>query len=166
MGILFGFVPWVVYWVLVGNIPFTVAVLVALAIAVAALVIKRGVLQFGAVATFLVLTVLTYMFGQVFLERWILPLSNAGIILTALSSVVIGKPLMREFAGADLAAGLANTEVFTRVTTLLTWLWVAVFAGMTVSSVTSNKPTVTHTANTLLVVVKLLLTFCRSSSCL
>ncbi|WP_375481504.1 hypothetical protein [uncultured Mycobacterium sp.] len=134
MGILFGFVPWVVYWVLVGNIPFIVAVLAALAIAVAALLIRRGVLQIGAVATFLVLTVLTYALGQEFLERWILPLSNAGIFLVALSSVVIAKPFMREFAGADLPAGLANTDLFARVTTLLTWFWVAVFAAMTVSS--------------------------------
>jgi hypothetical protein len=134
VGILFGFVPWVVYWVLVGNIPFTVAVLVALAIAVAALVIRRGILQSGAVATFLVLTVLTFALGQEFLERWILPLSTAGIFLTALSGVAIRKPFMREFAGADVPAGLTNTEVFQRVTMLLTWLWVAVFAGMTVSS--------------------------------
>ncbi|BBY07088.1 hypothetical protein [Mycobacterium noviomagense] len=134
MGILFGYAPWVLYWVLVGNIPFTVAVLVALAIAVAALVVRRGVLQLGAVATFLVLTVLTLILGQVFLERWILPLSNAGIVLVALSSVVIGKPFMREFAGADLTTRLANTDLFARVTTLLTWFWVAVFAAMTVSS--------------------------------
>jgi hypothetical protein len=134
VGILFGFVPWVVYWVLVGNISFTVAALAALVIAIAALVIRRGVLQLGAVATFLVLTVVTYALGQEFLERWILPLSNAGIFLVALSSVVLGKPFMREFAGADLPAGLANTELFARVTTLLTWLWVAVSAAMTVSS--------------------------------
>ena len=36
---LFGFAPWIVYWVLVGNVPFAAAVLVALAIAVAAFVI-------------------------------------------------------------------------------------------------------------------------------
>ena len=34
MGILFGFAPWIVYWVLVGNVPFKTAVLVALGIAV------------------------------------------------------------------------------------------------------------------------------------
>ena len=55
---LFGFAPWIVYWVLVGNVPFNAAVLVALAIAVAAFVIGRllgkpgGTLEIGAVATF------------------------------------------------------------------------------------------------------------------
>ena len=55
---LFGFAPWLVYWVLVGNVPFKTAVVVALAIAVAAFVIGRllgksgGTLEIGAVATF------------------------------------------------------------------------------------------------------------------
>ena len=135
MGIVFGLAPWVVYWVLVGNVSFAVAVLVASVIAVAALVIRRGVLQFGSLATFLVLTLLTLTLGQEFGQRWILPLSNAGLFLVALGSVLIGKPFMREFAGADLPAGLANSEVFERVTALLTWSWVTVFAAMTVSSV-------------------------------
>ena len=38
MGILFGFAPWLVYWILVGNVPFLAAVLIALTTAVAALV--------------------------------------------------------------------------------------------------------------------------------
>lgn len=63
MGILFGFAPWIIYWVLVGNVPFLVAVLVALATAVATFVISRisgapgRTLEIGALATFVVLTV-------------------------------------------------------------------------------------------------------------
>ena len=41
MGILLGFAPWIVYWVLVGNVPFHTAVLVALAVAVLSFVIGR-----------------------------------------------------------------------------------------------------------------------------
>lgn len=37
MGMLFGLAPWIVYWVLVGNVPFAAAVLVALAVAAAGL---------------------------------------------------------------------------------------------------------------------------------
>jgi hypothetical protein len=51
VGILFGFVPWVVYWVFVGNIPFTVAVLVALVIAVAPRGIPRRLQHKGALTT-------------------------------------------------------------------------------------------------------------------
>jgi uncharacterized membrane protein YgaE (UPF0421/DUF939 family) len=39
---LFGFAPWIVYWVLVGNVPFSTAVVVALAIAVAAFAIGQS----------------------------------------------------------------------------------------------------------------------------
>src|ERR1700677_320671 len=137
---LFGFAPWIVYWVLVGNAPFGTAVLVALAIAVAASVIGRvtgkpgRTLEIGSVATFLILSVLTFTLSESFMERWIQPLSNAGIFLVALVSVLIGKPFVREFAAAEQPPDVVKTELFGRVTTVLTWIWVAAFAGMTVSS--------------------------------
>jgi hypothetical protein len=140
VGILFGFAPWIVYWVLVGNVPFSTAVLVALAIAVLSFVIGRvrrtpgRTLEIGAIGTFLVLTVLTFTVSQSFMERWLQPLSNAGIFLVALTSVVIGKPFVREFAQAGQPPEVVESELFRRITTLLTWIWVAAFAGMTVSS--------------------------------
>ena len=140
MGILFGFAPWIVYWVLVGNVPFSTAVLVALAVAVLAFVFGRAkkmpgrTLEIGAVGTFLVLTALTFTLSQSFMERWMQPLSNAGIFLVALVGVLIGKPFVREFAEADQPPDVVKTDLFKRVTTVLTWIWVAAFAGMTVSS--------------------------------
>jgi hypothetical protein len=138
---LYGLAPWIVYWVLVGNVPFTTAVLVALAIAVAALAIgsatgkSERTLEIGAVATFLVLTVLTFALSESFDQRWIQPLSNAGIFLVALISLLIGKPFVREFAAAEQPADVVKTELFRRVIRVLIWIWVATFAGMTVSSV-------------------------------
>ena len=99
-----GFAPWIVYWVLVGNVPFTTAVLVPLGVAVLSFVIGRvkgrpgRTLEIGAVATFLVLAVLTFTLSQSFMERWIQPLSSAGIFLVALVGVLIGRPFVREFA--------------------------------------------------------------------
>jgi hypothetical protein len=137
---LFGFAPWIVYWVLVGNVPFTTAVVVALAIAGAAFVIGQSTgksgrtLEIGFFATFLVLTVLTLTLSESFTQRWILPLSNAGIFLVAFISLPIGKPFAREFAAAERPADVVKTELFGRMIRLLTWMWVATFAGMTVSS--------------------------------
>jgi hypothetical protein len=137
---LCGFAPWIVYWVLVGNVPFAVAVLIALAFAVAAWVVvsaagnPRNLLQIGSVATFLVLTVLTFALGDSFNQRWLLPLSNAGIFVVALLSVPIGRPFVREFAAAEQPDDVVKTQLFGRLVALLTWLWVAAFAGMTVSS--------------------------------
>src|SRR5450755_985487 len=100
---LFGFAPWIVYWVLVGNVPFATAVAVALLIAAAVFAIGRATgkpgrtLEIGAVATFVVLAVLTFTSSESFMARWIQPLSNAGIFLVALVGVLIGKPFVREF---------------------------------------------------------------------
>jgi hypothetical protein len=137
---LSGFVPWIVYWVLVGNVPFAIAALAALAIAVIAVVIGRvtgkpgGTLEIGAVATFSVLTALTFALSQSAVELWIQPLSNAGIFLVALVSVLTGKPFVHEFVAVEQPADVVRTELFGRVVRLLTWVWVAAFAAMTVSS--------------------------------
>jgi putative Mn2+ efflux pump MntP len=137
---LSGFAPWIVYWVLIGNVPFLTAVLIALAVAVVAFVVGRAkgtpgrTLEIGALGTFVVLTILTLTLDQTFMERWIQPLSNAGIFLVALTGVLIGKPFVREFAAASQPADIVKTDLFAMITTRLTWIWVAVFAGMTVSS--------------------------------
>ena len=140
MGILIGFAPWIVYWILVGNVPFLTAVLVALGVAIAAFVIGRATggpgrtLEIGSLGTFVVLTVLTFVASQGFMERWIQPLSSAGIFLVALVGALVGKPFVREFAAAEQPAAVVQTELFDRITTLLTWIWIAAFAGMTISS--------------------------------
>jgi hypothetical protein len=141
VGILFGFAPWIVYWVLVGNVPFKAAVLIALAIAVAGFAIGRrmgkpgGTLEIGSIATFLVLAVLIFALSESSIARWIQPLGNAGIFLVALISMLIAKPFAREFAAAEQPADVVKTELFERMATVLTWIWVATFAAMAVSSV-------------------------------
>jgi hypothetical protein len=140
VGIVAGFAPWIVYWVLVGNVPFATAVIVALVIAVLSFLVGRlrhkpgMTLEIGAIATFLVLTVMTFALDQAFMERWIQPLSNAGILLVALLGVLVGKPFVREFAEPGQPDAVLKSELFGRITTMVTWLWVAAFAGMTVSS--------------------------------
>jgi hypothetical protein len=140
VGILLGFAPWIVYWVLVGNVPFTTAVLIALAVAVLSFVIGRvrgtpgRTLEIGAVAIFLILTVLTFTLSQSFMEQWMQPLSNAGIFLVALAGALVGRPFVREFAEVDQPKEVVESELFQKITRVLTWIWVAAFAGMTVSS--------------------------------
>jgi hypothetical protein len=140
VSILVGFAPWIVYWILVGNVPFEAAVLVALAVAVASFVIGRvkrtpgRTLEIGAIGTFVVLAILTFTLSQSFMEQWMQPLSNAGIFLVALSGMLIGRPFVREFAEVDQPEEVIESETFDRITKLLTWIWIGAFAGMTVSS--------------------------------
>lgn len=140
MGTLIAFAPWIVYWILVGNVPFHTAVLIALAIAIAAFVIGRATggpgrtLEIGAVGTFVVLTILTFVLDQDVMERWMQPLSNAGIFLVALIGALVGKPFVREFAAVGQPPGVVESDLFAHITAVLTWIWIAAFAGMTVSS--------------------------------
>ncbi|ORA07858.1 hypothetical protein [Mycobacterium arosiense] len=140
MGMLFGLAPWIVYWVLVGNVPFAAAALVALAIAAAGLGLggvagrKWQFFDFASVAVLLILAVLAFALSEPFLERWTLPLSNAGILLVTLIGVLGGKPFVAEFAAAEHAPDIVRTELFGRIVKILSWLWVATFAAMTVST--------------------------------
>jgi hypothetical protein len=136
---LFGLAPWIVYWVLVGNVPFKVAVLVALAIAVAVFALGRAgnfghVLEIGSVATFSVLTVLVFAASESAMDRWIQPVGTAGILVMALISQLIGKPFVHDFAAAEQPDDVVKTALFGRIIGLVTWIWIAAFTGMTVSS--------------------------------
>src|ERR1700739_1183604 len=134
--------PWIVYWVLVGNVPFTTAVLVALTVSVVTFGGGRvkgspgRTLEIGAIGTFLVLTVLTFTLSKSVRKQWIQRLSNAGIFVVALTGVLIGKPFVREFAEVGRPSEVTESELFRRITTLLTRIWGAAFAGMTGSSAT------------------------------
>jgi hypothetical protein len=140
VGILFGFAPWIVYWVLVGNAPSLVAVLVALALAVVGLAVSRATriparaLEIGSAGTFLVLTAATVLLSPSVMERWALPLSIAALLVTVLIGVLTGKPFVHEFVAAGQPPGVVESELFGQVTTRLAWIWVAVLSGMTVSS--------------------------------
>ena len=140
MGILFAYAPWIVYWVLVGNVPFKAAAVVALVVALAGFALGRSAekpartLEIGSIATFLVLTVLTFALSESSAERWLPALGNTGIFLVALVSVLIGKPFAREYAAAEQPADVVKTELFEQTARVLTWIWVGVFAAMAVSS--------------------------------
>jgi hypothetical protein len=140
VGILFGFAPWIVYWVLVGNVPLKAAAVVALAVAVAGFALGRSAgkpaatFEIGSMAALFALTVLTFALSESSMERWLLALGNAGIFLVALVSVLIGKPFAREYVAAEQPADVVKTELFERTARVLTWIWVTVFAAMAVSS--------------------------------
>jgi hypothetical protein len=137
---LSGLTPWIVFWVLIGNVPFLAAVLVALAVAVAGFAIGRAAqrpvtgIEIGSIATFSVLTLVVSMVSDPFVARWILPLGTAGLFVVALVSVLIGKPFVHEFVAAEQPADVVKTELFGRLTRVLTRIWLATLGGMTVSS--------------------------------
>jgi hypothetical protein len=155
---MFGFAPWIVYWALIGNVPFATAAWVVLVLALVAFALGRATgkseptLEIGAVATFLVVTALTWVLSESLTAKWILPLSYAGIFLVALLGLLTGKPFARDFAAAEQPEDVVKTELFAGVVRRLALLWVATFAAMTVSSAI---PALTDPGATLLSVTPL-----------
>lgn len=140
MAILFGFVPWIVFWILVGNAPVLVAAAVALASAVAAFAVGRSQrapgrsLEIGAVATFVLLTILSVLLDEVARQQWLPPLSYLGLLVATAVGAATGRPFVREFAAEGQPPHVLESQGFQSATARLTWIWVAAFAAMTVAS--------------------------------
>lgn len=149
MGTLSGLAPWIVYWILLGNVPVGVAALIALALAlVSGLALGAASharsFDIGSLAAFSALTVLTFTLDESFLRRWMLPLSIIGLVLVALTGALTGRPFAREAAAVGQPPDVVATEPFDRLVAALTWLWVATFAVMAVSA--SIPPAVNRNA--------------------
>ena len=133
-----GFVPWIVYWILIGNTPFLTAVLVALALSLVvnlyAVVRRRPlmVLEVGTVAVFAVFVVLGLVLSDDTIERWIQPLGNLGLFLIVLISVLIGKPFTLQYAKQSTPPAQWNEPGFLYVCQFLAWVWVVAMGFMTV----------------------------------
>ena len=140
MGIVIGFIPWIVYWILVGNIPFTTAVTIAFAITLLIQIILRTrkqplhTLDVGNLIVFAILTLAAYLVPDNVLERWLQPLSSLGLFLIALVGLLIGRPFVREYAVESVDAETAKTQGFRAITNAMTWMWVVAFGLMFVSS--------------------------------
>ncbi|PVZ07934.1 acyl-CoA thioester hydrolase/bile acid acetyltransferase-like protein [Actinomycetospora cinnamomea] len=140
MGYVLGFLPWIVYWILVGNVAFRTALLVALAVAALAVVVGRlrherpKTLDVGSVVVFVLLTAVAFVVPDTVLERWIQPLGNAGLLLIVLAGLALRRPFVLDYATASVDAVTARTDGFRAITTAMTWLWAGLFAAMTVLS--------------------------------
>jgi hypothetical protein len=150
LGFVLGFLPWVLYWVLIGNVVFRLVVCLVLAVAVGTQVVARlrhrpsRLFDLGSLVVFAILTLAAFVFADAVLERWLPPLGNLGLFLVALVGLLVGRPFVWEYAVEFVGVTTARSERFRAVTTTMTWLWVAVFAAMTV--VTMIPPLVDEAA--------------------
>ncbi|MGZ8178418.1 acyl-CoA thioesterase/BAAT N-terminal domain-containing protein [Williamsia sp. SKLECPSW1] len=140
MSFILGFAPWILFWVLVGNTGFVVAVVCATGVAVLALAVSRRrdgrwrSLDVGTAVVFVVLLVVALSVDDAVLERWLQPLGNLGLFLVALVGVLVGRPFVREYASDSVDPVTARTDGFRTITLAMTWMWVAAFAVMTAVS--------------------------------
>ena len=140
MAFVVGFLPWIVYWILVGNVPFPLAVLIAVAVSALSLLVGRWrhtpgkSLDTGTLVVFLVLAVLAFVVPDDVLEQWLQPLGNAGLLAVVLAGLALGRPFVLDYATPTVDAVTARTDGFRAITTAMTWLWAGLFALMTLLS--------------------------------
>jgi hypothetical protein len=140
LGLIAALVPWIVFWVLVGNVDVRLACLVPLVIVALQAVrtvlagVKPKVLEIGTLVVFALLTVIAFIGDDAFLDRWVQPLSNGALFLVALCSVLVGKPFALEYAREEVPREVQGSPLFLRTTLLITWVWIGTFAIMTLSS--------------------------------
>jgi hypothetical protein len=139
-GILAGFAPWIVYWILIGNVNFRLAILIAFAVAAVETVKQYldgrqpQVLEVGSTIAFAILVIIAYSTDDVFLERWIQPIANGALLAIALGSILVGRPFVLGYAKQGTPPEVWDNPGFLRTVTVITWVWVAAFAVMTVSA--------------------------------
>lgn len=139
-GTLASFAPWIAYWILAGNVDLRIALLVAAVIAALnTLQGMRGgrapkVLDVGSVLAFAVLFVVAFVADEALLQRWMQPLTNGALCLIALASVLIGRPFVLQYAKEEAPPEIWGEPLFLRTVNVITWVWIAAFAVMTVSS--------------------------------
>ncbi|MEB3020265.1 hypothetical protein [[Mycobacterium] crassicus] len=136
MGVLVGFAPWAVYWVLLGNVPLLTAAVVALAVAAAVLVSSREpsarLLAIGAVATYTVLAVLPPAFTWA--QHWVPVLSFTGLFATLLISMALGRSVVEAVVKADVPAAVAQSDLLGPIVNRVTRIWLGSLAAMAVSA--------------------------------
>ena len=137
-GYFSGFAPWIVYWILSGNVPFRTSMLVAflLSLVLVASSLVRGkdlkVLEVGDAIAFGVLTALAFATNDAFLERWIQPIGNAALGLIMLTSILVGTPFTLQYAREAVSPDLWHNPGFILVNRILAWVWVGALGVMTV----------------------------------
>jgi len=135
------FAPWIAFWILVGNVDFRTALLVACAIAVVHAVREARasggakVLDVGTAVAFATLLALTLLGEEPFLERWMQPLANGALLAIALASIALGRPFVLAYAKEETPPELWREPLFLRTVGRITWAWIAAFAVMTASAV-------------------------------
>jgi hypothetical protein len=139
-GIFAGLAPWIVYWILIGNVDFRLALLISLVVAAVQgyRALQGGttpnVLDVGTIAAFGILTIVAYTTNDAFLERWIQPLANGALFLIALASILVGKPFVLPYAQAEVPPEVQQSRGFIHTVNVITWVWTGVFGVMTLSA--------------------------------
>ena len=140
MGLLLTCVPWLTFWILASCHKLFLAIFVALAASVATIIIEKmsgrsvKVLQSGTLAVFVILGLTMVFVDHAWLGRWIRILSNAGLTLIVLVSIIIRKPFTLQYARESVPKESWDSPEFLHANYIITWVWFAAFVVNTAAS--------------------------------
>ena len=140
MNAMVGFIPWIVFWILVGSVSFRAAAGIAFALTIVTVLLPklRGKplhsLEIGGAVVFGLLVIVAFATDDRFLERWIQPLTNGGLLLVALAGVLAGRPFTLEYAREAVTPEVAGLPGFLYINRIITWVWIGAFVVMTAAS--------------------------------
>ena len=137
MGILIGFLPWLIYGVLLslGHLKIAIAIPLAFMLLAGRQDLWGAHLKVLSLGTF---SFLVAMLGAAFfvppdrLSPWLPVLSHSALLLITLVSILIGKPFTIEYAREEVPQERWNTPRFLRVNYVLTFGWLLAFFIMTI----------------------------------
>lgn len=140
ISVFLGLSPFLVYWVLVGNVSYHLAVVISFCAAVliflTTITVHHSVKFFEVcvLVVFLGLLIATFATNDHFLERWIQPISIGALFLAMLATVIVGRPFTAEYDRDFVSPEQLKAPYFKPINTVVTWAWVVGCGLMTVSS--------------------------------
>ena len=144
-GVLVGFGPWILFWILNSNNTFEEAAVAGLVASVVVLIwtIAQGssvkLLEIGSLAWFAVLTVMAFTADEVFFADWSYVLSNAALALIVLASILAGRPFTRQYAKETVPKQYWDSPIFLKSTLVISWVWFAAMVVMAASSAVARS---------------------------
>ncbi len=138
MGIIIGFSPWIIYWIL-ANETFRVATLGAFLVSLVMIVpeLRRHrpkILDVGTVAFFAVMTVAALTVDRAWFERFANPLSDGALAAISLLSILVGLPFTMQYARDTVPEQYWKAPGFIRAGYMISSAWCASFIIQTAST--------------------------------
>lgn len=133
--VILGFIPWILYLIISGHnlLQFDISILVALFASIVCQIpqLKKGfILSWGTLIFFLFMTVSVVLLTN----EWVIKnaglISNSGLAVITLISIVIGKPFTMQYAKETVPADKWETPLFIQINYLLSAFWLVMFLSM------------------------------------
>lgn len=138
-GILQSFLPWILFFALIGNSPSQIDLAIFVAMLSSIFFewsgLRKGfILSWGTLAFFFFLVVTVILLKEPHVMQYIWIISNGSLALIALLSLAIRKPFTTQYAKEKTSADKWENPLFIQINFILAWVWGIIFIFCTLLS--------------------------------